>query len=241
MLLAIIATALAALVQGCLGFGAGILSIGFLSLLWDVKSAAIVLAPVGWVMVVSLAIQLRRDATIRPLIPIFFGIPVGVAGGIAALESLPSIWLKMMLGLTLVAFVLQATIKPPTAWSGTHPIAALTAGTLSGFAGGALSSAGPPVLVYAALAGWPRDRFRANLQMIFLVVSSISVIGYSVQGFFRVDTLQTSALLVPGVMTGAVLGAKIAPHIPQKTFRSLVIAGLALMGCYFTASPWLVI
>ena len=101
----IVVTALAALVQGCLGFGAGLLSMAILSLVWEVRDATVIMAPVGWLMVASLVVKLGKDTTPRALIPIFTAIPIGVFGGIYALDVLPGVLLKSLLGLTLLAFV----------------------------------------------------------------------------------------------------------------------------------------
>ena len=87
----IVVTALAALVQGCLGFGAGLLSMAILSLVWEVRDATVIMAPVGWLMVASLVVKLRKDTTPRALIPIFTAIPIGVFGGIYALDVLPRV------------------------------------------------------------------------------------------------------------------------------------------------------
>ena len=233
----IVVTALAALVQGCLGFGAGLLSMAILSLVWEVRDATVIMAPVGWLMVASLVVKLRKDTTPRALIPIFTAIPIGVFGGIYALDVLPGVLLKSLLGLTLLAFVGHSLRKTT---SGPHRDSqrfATAAGALSGFTGAALSAAGPPVLIYATVAGWEKDRFRANLQAIFFVVSTISVIGLTVGNFFSESSILLSLKLIPGVLIGAMIGTKLSAKIPQEVFRKIVFAALATMGLYFSLMP----
>ena len=114
---------------------------------------------------------------------------------------------------------------------------ATAAGALSGFTGAALSAAGPPVLIYATVAGWEKDRFRANLQAIFFVVSTISVIGLTVGDFFSESSILLSLKLIPGVLIGAMIGTKLSAKIPQEVFRKIVFAALATMGLYFSLMP----
>ena len=173
----------------------------------------------------------------RALIPIFTAIPIGVFGGIYALDVLPGVLLKSLLGLTLLAFVGHSLRKTT---SGPHRDSqrfATAAGALSGFTGAALSAAGPPVLIYATVAGWEKDRFRANLQAIFFVVSTISVIGLTVGNFFSESSILLSLKLIPGVLVGAMIGTKISAKIPQEVFRKIVFSALATMGLYFSLMP----
>lgn len=233
----IVVTALAALVQGCLGFGAGLLSMAILSLVWEVRDATVIMAPVGWLMVASLVVKLRKDTTPRALIPIFTAIPIGVFGGIYALDVLPGVLLKSLLGLTLLAFVGHSLRKTNSRPHRDSQRFATAAGALSGFTGAALSAAGPPVLIYATVAGWEKDRFRANLQAIFFVVSTISVIGLTAGDFFSESSILLSLKLIPGVLAGAMIGTKLSAKIPQEVFRKIVFAALATMGLYFSLMP----
>ena len=151
----IVVTALAALVQGCLGFGAGLLSMAILSLVWEVRDATVIMAPVGWLMVASLVVKLRKDTTPRALIPIFTAIPIGVFGGIYALDVLPGVLLKSLLGLTLLAFVGHSLRKTT---SGPHRDSqrfATAAGALSGFTG---PRSAPQALQFSSMQRWPVGR-----------------------------------------------------------------------------------
>lgn len=236
----IVVTTVAAIVQGCLGFGAGLISMAVLSLVWEVRDATTVMAPVGLLMVSTLAIKLRKDTTPKELTPLFVAIPVGVAGGVYALGSLPGLLLKSLLGLTLIAFVVHSVRSDDATPQRDTRRFASAAGALSGFTGAALSAAGPPVLIYASITGWEKNRFRANLQLIFFVISTLSVTGLALGGFFTERSLWLSLKLVPGVIGGALLGSWASTLIPQSLFRKVVFAGMACIGLYFTLSPLLV-
>lgn len=236
----IIVTALAALVQGCLGFGGGLISMAILSLLWEVKDATAAMAPVGLIMVSLLCIKLRHSMTPRELIPLFVAIPVGVFGGVYALGSLPSPLLKSLLGLTLIIFVLHSSRKTASRPQKDNRRFAAAAGALSGFTGAALNAAGPPVLIYASITGWQKDKFRANLQLIFLVIAVLAVSGLAMGGFFSTASLTLSLKLLPGVLGGALVGTWISRLIPQETFKKAVFAGMTVIGLYFTVVPLLV-
>ena len=84
----------------------------------------------------------------RALIPIFTAIPIGVFGGVYALDVLPGV----LLGLCLdsrswhsLTFLTKNNLRAPPRLSTICD----RSGALSGFTGAAPSAAGPPVLIYA--------------------------------------------------------------------------------------------
>ena len=233
----IVVTALAALVQGCLGFGAGLLSMAILSLVWEVRDATVIMAPVGWLMVASLVVKLRKDTTPGHSFR-FFSQRFRLASLAASMRSM--FFLACCSSLCLdsrswhsLDIPYENNLRAPPRLS---TICDRSRSTL-GLHGAALSAAGPPVLIYATVAGWEKNRFRANLQAIFFVVSTISVIGLTIGDFFSESSILLSLKLIPGVLVGAMLGTKLSAKIPQEVFRKIVFAALATMGLYFSLMP----
>ncbi len=163
-------------------------------------------------------------------------------GLVAALGAPMGIWLisrvdeqivRVALGLLLVAYALFVLLAP----SSPHPIDrrwAYLAGFVAGCLGGAYNIPGPPMILYGSLRQWPRQRFRAVLQAIFLVNGLIVVSTHLLTNHFTTEVkmlLPTAfTALLGGVMLGAILDRHLLPrhlHILIKTL--ILVLGLSLI------------
>ena len=111
-----------------------------------------------------------------------------------------------------------------------HPSFGMVAGFIGGATGAAFGSAGPPALIYASAVGWERDRFRANLQLFFSFTCVLAFLGLVKVEIVNPTTLSHTAILVPGVVVGVLLGNKLSQKLPADLFRNLVLGGLSVMG-----------
>ena len=222
---------------GMFGFRCWPLSMAILSLVWEVRDATVIMAPVGWLMVASLVVKLRKDTT---------------PGTHSYLHS-DSDWrlwrhLCARCSSWRVAQVAARSHAPGIRWTlltknnlrappRLSTICDRSRGAL-GLHGAALSAAGPPVLIYATVAGWEKDRFRANLQAIFFVVSTISD-RPAVGDFFSESSILLSLKLIPGVLVGAMIGTKISAKIPQSLSKNCLL-GVGHHGALLFADATLV-
>ena len=229
--LAMMITMMASATQGVAGFGGGLISMSLLSMLWPVPFATAVLCPLGIMRNLTVMWRLKDHLKPKLILPILIGLPFGVALGIMSLELLSEVILKAVLGVALLATVLNAVLgrslrEPPRALG---PLV----GILSGATGAALSSPGPPAIIYATLCGWPRDTFRAQLSIIFGAASAMSLIGFALRGVLTFETLTASAYLLPGLIFSSALGVKLGGRLPQTRFRRLVLCLLTALAARF--------
>ena len=240
-ILAVCVTCLASILQGITGFGAGLISMGVLSSIWSVPQATAVMIPLAVSLNLSLILQNYLEINLSLIKWILAGIPLGVIIGVSSLELLPETTLKTLLGLALLASVVNALVRDHTPRD--HPprdhpaLPSLLAGVSAGVLGSALSAAGPPLLIYANLQGWKRDLFRAQLSVLFMTSSLLALIGLSVRGLIHLESLSISIRLTPGVLLGSWLGVKLGTYLPQHIFQRLVLGLLMLLSAQFlTAS-----
>lgn len=230
--LAVSITCFASTLQGVAGFGAGLISMGFLSSIWSVPQATAVMIPLVTLLNTSLIVQHYNNINLLSLKWIIIGIPLGVLVGIYSLETLSETVLKILLGLALLASVINTLVRDrPQRDYGKCP--SLLAGTCAGIFGSAFSTAGPPLLIYATLQGWNKEKFRAQLAVLFMTSSSFTLIGLSIRGQISLDTLSTSLSLTPGVLLGSLFGVKIGVFLPQKVFQYLVLGLLTFLAAKF--------
>jgi len=92
------------------------------------------------------------------------------------------------------------------------------AGAAAGFLNGLFGSGGGTVLVpLLKRGGLPAKNAHAVSVAVILPISIFSALLYSKEGFSVLAALP----YLPGGLIGAVLGAKLLPHIPQKTLQQV--------------------
>ena len=227
----------AAFIQGLAGFGAGLVTMALLPLIWELHTAVAVAAVFNLALYFSMAWHLRRHIEISEVAPMMAAALLGVPLGVWFLHNLEVSLITAGLGVVLVLYSMwslrsrtSVALCPPR---GLAPLAGFAGGALAG----AINVAGPPVLVYATLRNWRRDPFRANLQCYFAVTCGLSVIGFAATGLVTSETLLRNCWFVAAVIVGAIVGHKLCQRVDQERFRIGVLLGLLSIGGYYLLRP----
>ena len=237
LILPILIISIACMIQGITGFGAGLVSMSLLPLIWTIPKAVGTLSPIGVILTIMLSYKLRAHIQFDKIKAMFIAMPFGIVLGLWLLTNWPNTWMKAILGLILVVYVLSSKRLTHTKMSG-HPVPAACAGFLGGVFSSAVGAAGPPILIYATALGWERDHFRANIQVFFMGSAISTFIGLTSQGLINAETLPISAICVPGMVIGGLIGNCLASYLPQEKFRQIVMLGLLVMGILYLGQ-WL--
>lgn len=224
--LALVAVTAGVCMQCTLGFGLGLLCAPTLALL----DPALVPGPllvVALIMTSLLAIAGRRSLDLSELGWAMGGRVVGTFVGVAVLMLLPTRGLEAFFGGTVLAAVVLSSI-------GLRPVVnrstLVGAGAMSGVMGTAVSTGAAPVAWLMQERHGPR--LRANLSTFFFLGSVLSVAGLVAGGQIGLPQLRYAALLLPGLVVGAVL-SRWARRVldPRRTrYAVLAISGLASLG-----------
>ena len=225
-----------ACLQGIVGFGSGMVSMSLLSLIWPVAQATAILNPLGLVLSGSLLWQQRQALSLKIIKPSIIGLPFGVMIGLLALTNLPETYLKLLLGCTLLLAVINNVWRKQKNDIKPSPLYGFVAGVFSGICGVSVSASGPPILVYATLAGWNKTLFRANLAAFFFSASITACIGLMSKGFLTLETLKMTFFLIPVVLLGSKVGFHLGQRLPQVHFTRFTLALLTLLALRFIIS-----
>lgn len=224
--------ALAGLTQSFLGFGFGILAMGVLSVLYADLFYSTALVNLTGIALCLLVLWPLRGKVLRPHIaPLLLWVAPGLFLGVYALISIDPIWLRRMLGLTIVGFALwslleRAPLKPlPRWWS-------FPAGFASGALSGAFNMGGPPVIVYFYRQPFAPEEIKASLQAVFLVTGSIRLLMVGAKGLLTTPVWVHSLLCIPGLIFAAQIGIFLSRRLSPKKFRTAVWVLFGLMGGY---------
>jgi uncharacterized membrane protein YfcA len=160
----------------------------------------------------------------------------GVGIGAVALWYADDGTMRVVIGATLLAMLaLQVWSKlrpkplepePPTGFA--RRLAAAGAGIAAGAATMTANAAGPVMVLYLMLSGFPKLRFLGTMAWFFFAVNLFKVpisVGLGLIGW---HTLLMAVLLVPAVAVGALAGRALVHRIDQRQFEvaTLVLSGV---------------
>jgi uncharacterized membrane protein YfcA len=210
--------------QGAVGFGLGLLGAPILVIL-DPSLVPGPLLAAALVLSVLVAYRDHRAVDFRGVGWALVGRVPGTLLGAAVIAAIPRRETSLLVGATvLVAVGLVAT---GTRVARTRS-ALFGAGTLSGFMATTSSIGGPPIaLLYQDSQG---GRVRGTLSGFFLVGLLISLGALALVGRFGRAEIVSSLLLLPAVVIGFLLSARIAEVLDRGHTRKAILTASALAG-----------
>ena len=225
VLLIIFATSV---VQSVVGFGFALLAVPLMVVVIDLQSAVIVSSFVGTLSNLLQSWQLRRniDATLtkRFLLSTVIGAPAGLLLFIYANQSA----LKIVLGVSILfgVFVLSRGLELQHISSWLDWLM----GVLSGVLLMATSTNGPPLVFVLQARKIDPARFRATLNMVFLVSGAFGLVMFGFAGEIVRSDINIAAVSVPAMIIGVSLGVVIRKYVQQELFKKLVLILLTIGG-----------
>jgi uncharacterized membrane protein YfcA len=214
--------AIAACVQGTIGFGLALTSAPLLALL----DPAFVPGPL---LVASLPLALaslareRRQADVRGVVTAFAGRVPGTAVGALAVAALPLVFLHVSIAL-LVLLGVVVSLRAPRFYPTRRVL--LVAGGISGVTGTIAAIGGPPIaLVYQHATG---PRLRATMALYFALGTVLSVAALWLTGSFGSHEVGLSAILVPGTAVGFLASGPVLRVVDAGRLRPVVLGAAAL-------------
>jgi len=219
----------AGVVQGAVGFGSGLIAVGLISALIGVRPASIAFCLPAIALCAMMLWRLRGHLRFHRVAPVVIGLLVGVPVGVWFLAHADHRALEIALG-ALMALSVLYNLVPRWSRRRWHPVfVGIPCGLLSGMLSGAFSTGGPPLVAYLSTQQFDRLRFAASLQMLFLINTSVRAAELVRRGLFTTQTLWLGLAGVVAVPLGATLGLRLLKKIPDRQFRWVVLALLALL------------
>ena len=104
------------------------------------------------------------------------------------------------------------------------------AGTLSGLMGGFFGMQGPPAVLYFIQSEPSKEHYMAMTQTYFMIGNVVMTFVRAYNGFFTTTVLTDYCFGLGGVVIGTTLGAYVFKRIPNRIFRYIVYAYIAISG-----------
>ncbi len=234
------ATALvASMTQAALGFGFAIMAVPFFLLILESVTAIQVAIILTLAISLVLVWRLWRTAPRGLLLRLMAGSAAGFPVGIVAYQRAGLAEVKMAVAVLIVGFTTYLLVANRGAGAEgprqTRPVADVAVGVVSGIMATSLGMPGPSVLIYLSYVGAEKVATRSLALTLFTfsygggLILQAAVVGISV------ETWTVSAILVPLVLVGTLLGHRLSRRLSQRMFRTAVLAILAGTGLYMLA------
>jgi uncharacterized membrane protein YfcA len=224
---------MASVTQSLSSFGFGVVCVALMPLFGVPLADAVVL--VTMLVTVNLAIalwRLRAHVRWRPVLWVLAGVPLGLPAGLYLLGSGPEWVLRAMLGSVLVFMALEPRFRPRRPPAPEHRGWAVVTGVISGLLGGALSTGGPPIVIYFYRRQWSKELTKAAILLSFVGTVSLRLVAYVPAGMYNARRLVAAAVAVPAVVAGTLVGERLFHAVSQEGFRRAVAAMLVFCGVY---------
>jgi uncharacterized membrane protein YfcA len=218
-------TLVAAVINGGLGYGFSSITVPLALLFLSNRTLnpALVLIEVAlnayvlWVNRDALGLVWRRFA------PIVAGLVPGVIVGTLIVTRVSPAWLKLWTYLVLLPLILLQAAGYRRQIRSERAIG-LPFGLGLGVLYSVTTISGPPLAVLLNNQGLAKREFRAALAFIRLAESSFTAIAYLTARLFTTSSIALIPQILPSVIVGVPIGARLIRRMPAETFRRLCMS-----------------
>ena len=215
----------AAVVNGALGYGFSSITVPLALLFLTNRVLNPALVPLE-VALNAYVLWVNRDAlpnVWRRALPIVIGLAPGVLLGTALVSQVSPGWLKFITFIVLLPLILlqAAGFRRPIQ---SEKSVGLAFGGGVGVLYSVTTISGPPLAVMLSNQGFTKQDFRAALGFIRLAESTFTAAAYLYAGLFTVESMGLIPFIVPSIVIGVPLGAKLIQQIRPETFRRVCMS-----------------
>lgn len=221
---------LAAGCQSLTGFGSALVAVPLLSLYLDAKLAVVISTLLSTIVSAPLLLEVRRQVRLAKVAPLAIGGVVGVPIGILILREVDAGVLKLLVAAVVILASVLLFLAPQFTFGGRNVLSSLVTGALSGLLRASTSMAGPPVVLYTLSHEKEIEEFRSTVLAMFLATSVLAVPGFIFADLVSRDALKATAVALPGMVLGLLVGAALRARVQPERFRTLVLAVLVITG-----------
>jgi uncharacterized membrane protein YfcA len=231
-MVALVVTALAAMLQGVVGLGFAMVSVPILSLI-DPRLAPVPQLLITIPLTVSMAWRERHAMDLSGAAWIIAGRVPGALIGLVFLAIVTGAALDVMIAvIVLIAVAIIASGYHVSR----HPGTDFTAGVFSGTSSLVASIGGPPLaLLYTNAEG---ETIRSSLAAVFSVGILITVGVRAFSGNITASDLRVAAVLFPALLVGYLLSNPLKDRVTNRQLKAtiLVLSSLAAIGLLIRAA-----
>ena len=212
---------LAAFMQIVVGFGFSLLAVPVMTLAIEPK-VAVVVASITGIFVTGWQAYKERENADKVLVKrMTFGAYLGMPLGLLVFLTVDDNVLRFMLGIAVLVAVVLLAMRVNLHHVG--PRLDVGAGFISGILSTSLSTNGPPLVFALQARQLPAPTFRATISAVFALSNILGMSLFIAAGKITRDGLVASAVTIPAMFVGQLLGFPVRRHVHGERFRRLVL------------------
>jgi uncharacterized protein len=230
------------IVQGSVGFAAGLFAIPLLVLAKvefpdAVAISLVAAAPQNIIPMWQLRREIDFRRALRPILIRFATLPLGVTAlwlvGRGNTDAASQIVGVIVLAIVAVQWLFQVAPQPKL-----HPALEWIAFGLGGFLLGFCGMGGPPMVLWVLAHDWPMNRARAFMFFIFSVgVIPQGILLWLYFGDAIAGAMLVAAAALPAVLAGLWVGLAIGQALPDRVLRLASVTMLVLIAVSAIVGP----
>lgn len=224
-------TLLAYFVKGLAGFGPALLVVPFFTLLAGVELALPASAFFDVLAGGLLFFQIYRRIDWKFCFPLMLAMGSGSFLGAQLVFHLPLEGIRRAMGVFIFLFALflglkknqpknEVTVSAEGRFPGRR-LYGLGAGFLGGISGGLIGMSGPPLIVYMKQV-YPKDFFRTQLIVVFMVENAVRLAVYRQNHLFAAGDSAILLFCLPSLLIGLWLGAQLHLRVSETSFNRFI-------------------
>ncbi len=218
---------IAGVVRGFSGFGAALIYVPLTAAIYTPQVAVASFVLIDFTCTVPYAVRAFGHCRWRELFPAFATAFVVAPLGTLTQAELSPVVLRWGMAMVVLSFVILLASgwrypgKPSTP-------AAMGAGAVSGFFGGAAQLSGPPMIIYWLSSPTTAAFVRANMIVYLLLIALTMAGNYAWHGLMTAQPIALAVLLCPVYILALWLGARMFHGASDQTYRRIAYAIVAL-------------
>ena len=212
-----------AMVQGLTGVGFALVSVPILVTYQDAKSVIVTTLILSSVLNALILFQARAQISLRDAAPMTFGSLLGVPFGSYLLTVISPSYLKELVALLVLLLAVPLLLGYTSRIRRHQRAASIITGAVSGALQSSTSMGSPPVVLFMANQGIPKEAFRATLVLRSMAASVLSVVALVPSGLIDPALATHALLLTPAMLLGFIVGSHLLRRVPQRIFKKLTI------------------
>jgi len=224
-----------AMMQGLTGLGFALVSVPVLLIFLDARTVVAITLILSSVLNALILFQTRKHLSWKDAVPITVGSLLGVPFGSYLLLELSPEALKVMAALMALLFSIPLMMGFRRRIQHQQTACVIT-GAVSGALQSCTSMGSPPVALFMANQGYPKEEFRGILVLRSMAASSLSVVALMPSGLLNSHVALQALLMVPAMLMGLAVGSLLVKAVPQDLFRKLTIVTIAVAALLSLAS-----
>lgn len=222
-----ILAAVAGVIRGFSGFGAGLVMVPALGLLLGPSLAVPVVVLLEAIIIMQLVPPALRLVRWRSILPIGASAALTIPVGSLILAGMDPAHLQK--GISAVVLIFTGVLatgwryrREPSSW------AASIVGGASGLLTGSAGIGGPPVILFLLSGPHRAPESRAGFLCYFAITQIVALTAFGANGLMTWRVVITALALTPFFMTGAWAGTRLFGRVEERSFRRAVLIFLAL-------------